>query len=91
MIIYGLITLIISVLGILLAPLPSIPSLPDGAQSFLDDAIGYIQAGFSFLYSFVYADVVVALLNITISVLLLYEGWVFIRFVLRKIPMLGVS
>lgn len=91
MIIYALITVIITVLGVLLAPLPNIPALPSAAQSFLDDAVEYIQAGFAFLYSFCFAEVVVALLNVTITVLLVYEGWQFIRFVLRKIPMLGIS
>ena len=78
-------------LGLLLAPLPNIPGLPDAAQSFVDSALEYIKAGFGFLYSFCYADVIVALLNVTITVLLVYEGWVFIRFVLKKIPMLGIS
>ena len=91
MIIYGLFSLIVSLLSVLLAPLPNIPALPDSAAAFLDDAVGYISSGFSFLYAFVYAEVIVSLLNVSILVLLFYEGYQFVMWVLRKVPMFGIS
>lgn len=91
MIIYLLASAVISLFGVVLLPFPKIGSVPAEVEGMLNDILSYVDIGFDIFYSFCYADVVIAMVNITVMVIVLYEAWRVALFVFRKIPFLGIN
>ncbi len=91
MIILAIIALSAVVLTLVFAALGGIPALPDAVTTYAALAIKYIGDGCSILYQFCYRDVVVGLLAVTLTLTVVYNGYKFVMWVVKKIPMFGVS
>lgn len=90
MIIQALIDIIYSVFSILTLPI-SIPAMPDSVKQFIGTALDYITSGIALVGNFVDMAYLLSLFGIIIAVdvgMLLYK---LVMWVIKKIPMLGVS
>lgn len=90
MIVLGLLELVYGLFLILTAPI-SLPSLPEPAVFVITSVIGYIETGLQILACYVNLDFLLILFGLVVAVdagLLIYK---FVMWVLRKIPMLGIS
>lgn len=90
MIIKGLLSVVVSLLTALFSIFPSVPAFPADVTSVLDSVKSYVVSGMGILLSFCYADVVIVMLDISITLFVAYEVYTFVMWVVRKIPMLGV-
>lgn len=91
MIIVAIVALSGVVLAIIYTVFVGIPSLPSNVTNILDQIIGYVVQGEKLAMSFVYGDVVVTLASLTVTVIGIYEGYKLVMWIVRKIPMFGVS
>ena len=91
MIVIAIVALAGVVLAALYAALVGFPTFPSELTSVLDQIVGYLTDGLGFVLSFTYGEVIVALLGITIAVTTVISGYEFIMWVVKKIPMFGVS
>lgn len=91
MIILAIAALSAVVLVFLFSALGGIPSIPSEITQYVSLIIGYINDGCKIFYQFVYRDVVVALLGFLIAVTAAYYVYKFGLWLVKKIPMLGVS
>lgn len=68
-----------------------VPEMPDNVQTIMDTFTGYLTTGIAILQNFVHMDYLLILFGIVVAFnagILIYKG---IMWVLRKIPMLGIS
>lgn len=91
MIIVAIIALAGVVLALVWAALSNMPPIPSDLFNTVQTLVQYTSQGAKLLMSFVYGDVVVALLGILLAFIAIYEGYKFVMWVVKKIPMFGVS
>lgn len=91
MIITALISVILSLFSFLLNLFPSVPSFPDSVSEILSTLKDYMVSGMSIVNAYVYGNVVVTLITVTLAVAVAHNIYVFVMWVLRKIPMLGIE
>lgn len=92
MIINGLANLIYWLLDLLLVF--NLPSLPATVTTILDNGVEYLKSGVGLVSSFL-GPTTMGVLAVLLRLLLLMHGaymlYSFVRFILRKIPMLGID
>lgn len=69
----------------------AIPSLPDGVMGFMSEFLTYLQMGLGLLANYCDLGYLLTLFGIVVAVdvgILLYK---FVMWIIRKIPMLGLS
>ena len=71
--------------------LGALPSYPDAVVGMMNTFITYLQSGIGFVYNFVHPAVVKAMLGFTVAIIAVYEGYKIVMWVMKKIPMFGVS
>lgn len=71
--------------------LNALPSFPTSVLSFMSDFVRYLQAGMGFVYSFVNPGPVKLMFGFTVALIGIYEGYKIVMWVMKKIPMFGVS
>lgn len=91
MIIVAIIALAAVVITALYAVLSALPPLPDSIYTVVNYCVGYLGQGASLLFTFVYGDVVKALITVTLVVEGVVYGYKFVMWVAKKVPMFGVS
>lgn len=90
MIIKLLIDLIYTVLSVLTMPI-NIPDLPSEVSSYVSTLIEYVGTGLGILSNYCHLNYLLTLFGIVIAVevgVMLYK---IVMFILKKIPMLGIS
>lgn len=90
MIISGLLS-IVKMLVQLLFGWISLPQVPSGITTVVDQVFGYMQAGAGVLWFFIPQDLVLLLLPLVIVVANFDHLYKLGMWILRKIPMLGVN
>ncbi len=68
-----------------------LPSFPSEAVTYINMFISYLQAGAGIFFSFVRPNVVKTLFGLTVTVSGLISGYKAVMWVMKKIPMFGVS
>lgn len=91
MILLAIVALSGVVIALVIVALSSLPAMPSDVFGTLDTLATYFSQGMRFLMSFVYGDVVVALWGFLLAVIAVYEGYKLVMFIVKKIPMFGVS
>lgn len=91
MIIVAIIALSAVVLTAVYAVFVGLPDFPSSVTSLIDQMNGHLVAGCQFLMSFVYGDVVMVLVSTMLALIGVYEAYKFVMWVVKKIPMFGVS
>lgn len=91
MIIKALFSLVLSLFSFLLGLFPSIPAFPDEVSQVLATVKEYIVSGMGILNSFMYGQVIVVMLGISVGLFVAYEVYIFIMWVVKKIPLLGIE
>lgn len=89
MIVAGLMNVLLSVLDLLLVF--KLPSLPDGVMDFLALGMEAIGTGFAILNNYVDIGYIFALFGSIVLMEGAYFTYKFVMWVVRKIPMAGVS
>lgn len=90
MIVMGLMDLVYNLFALLTAAI-NIPSLPESISTVMDMVLGALSTGLGLLACYCHLDYLLVLWGILIAVdagLLIYK---FVMWILRKIPMLGLS
>lgn len=90
MIIEALMQVVYRLFAILTTPI-NIPSLPDGVKTIMSDVLGYLETGMALLANYTDLEYLLVLFGLIIAVdvgILLYK---LVMWILRKIPMLGMS
>lgn len=82
-ILFGLIDFITSGLNI--------PAFPDEAISVINDVVQYLQLGLAILGNYTHLDYLLTLFGVIVAIDVAILSYKFIMWVLRKIPMLGIS
>lgn len=90
MIIETLMKLLIKVFSILTSAI-NIPSLPDSVTIFMGDALSYIQTGLQILAVYTNLEYLLVLFGLILAIDIGIAVYHFVMWVLRKIPMLGIS
>lgn len=91
MIIVAIVALSGVVLLAVYAVFVGLPDFPPAVTSMIDQMLPYLSSGAKFLMSFVYPDVVVPLVSLLVAFYGVYEAYKFVMWVVKKIPMFGVS
>lgn len=91
MIIVAIVALSGVVLLAIAAALGAIPSYPTEVVDMMNELLTYLRAGIGFIYNFVHPAPVKAMLAFTVAVIGVYEGYKIVMWVMKKIPMFGVS
>lgn len=91
MIILAIVALSAVVLVLLFNALGGIPVIPSSISQYVSLAITYIGNGCGILFQFCYADVIIGLLTFTIGLTAVSRAYQFAMWVVKKIPMFGVS
>lgn len=91
MILVAILALSFVVLTAVYATFVGLPSFPPEVSNVIDTVSVYLQQGTKVLMSFVYGDVVVAMLGLTVAIVGVYGAYKFVMWVAEKIPMFGVS
>lgn len=87
---------IIALSGVVLAAIlvvfgNGLPSLPSSVLALSDTFVSYVRSGAGLFWSFVHPVPVKAMLGLTVAAVTLYNGYKLLMWVVRKIPMFGVS
>lgn len=90
MIVSGLLTLIKGFLSLLLNPI-SIPMLPDGVETTIDQGLDYISDGLGIFAAFTHYSYLLSLFMIVLVIEAAMLVYKFVRWLLQKIPMLGIK
>lgn len=90
MLINGLLTVVLNTLKLLLAPI-NIPQLPDNAISSINDLFGYLEAGAGILANYTDLGYLLTLMGVIVAIDVGIKLYHFVMWILRKIPMLGMS
>lgn len=91
MIVIAIVALAAVVLSAVYAVFVGLPDFPAEVTSVIDQISTYLQQGCRLLMSFVYPDVVLPLVTLLLAFVGVYEGYKFVMWVAKKIPMFGVS
>lgn len=90
MIVSAISELLLSIFTLLTTPI-NIPSLPENVSEIMAQYLDYLKVGIEFVSSYTHMGYLLTLFGIIIAVdigMMLYK---FIMWVLRKIPMIGLS
>lgn len=90
MIIQAILTVIYNVFKVLTAPI-DIPSMPENVQSVMSEFLEWVQVGLQIVATYTHENYLLVLFGIVVAVdvgIMLYR---FVMWVLKKIPMLGIS
>lgn len=79
------------VLALIAAVFVGLPSYPSAVVSYANTFLQYLNSGLGFVYSFCDPAPVKAMLAFTVAIIGVYEGYKLVMWVVRKIPMFGVS
>ena len=90
MIIESLMNLLLKLFGMLTAAI-NIPVLPDSVSTFMTDALSYIKTGLQLLAVYTNLEYLLILFGLIIAIDVGIAVYHFVMWVLRKIPMLGIS
>lgn len=90
MIIKALIDIIYNVFSLLTTPI-NIPSMPEGVQDALNSFLEWMTVGLQLLANYTHLGYLVSLFGIVIAVDLGITIYKLVMWVLRKIPVIGVS
>lgn len=90
MLIDGLIDLVFGLVNMIMSAF-NIPSLPPELMSVIDGFAQYIQMGIAILSNYCHMGYLLALFGVVVAVDVAILGYRFIMWILRKIPMLGIS
>lgn len=90
MIIEGLLNVLYNVFSALTSGI-SIPSMPDEVANYLTTTLEYIKVGCQILGAYTPLPYLVTLLGIVVAIDLGLKIYHFVMWVIKKIPMLGVS
>ena len=91
MIIVAILALSGVVLAAIYAVFVGLPSFPPEVTNVINTVSTYLSQGIKVLMSFVYGDVVVAMLGLTVALVGVYGAYKFVMWIAEKIPMFGVS
>lgn len=91
MIITALLSVVTALISFVLSPLPSIPDFPPAVQSILDSITDYLVQGMGFINAITNGAVLSTIITVSAAIFVLYEAYVFLMWVLRKIPVLGIE
>lgn len=91
MIVLAIIALSGVVLLAISSALGALPAFPESVTSLMGTFIVYLRSGVSFMMCFVHPAPVKAMLAFTVAVIGVYEGYKLVMWVVKKIPMFGVS
>lgn len=91
MILVAIIALAGVVLAAVYAVFVGLPDFPASVTSVIDQITVYLHDGAAFLMSLVYGDVVLTLVSLLLAFYGVYEAYKFVMWVVKKIPMFGVS
>lgn len=81
-------------IGLFLAPFQALfdfPVVPAQVQTAVNAIFGYMRQGMGIIYFFVPKDVVLAALNVFLACWLIEHAYHLIKWVLAKIPFVGIS
>lgn len=90
MLIKAILDVVYAIFSVLTAPI-NIPAMPDSVSTIMADALEYIRVGLQIVASYTHLSYLLVLFGIVVAVdvgILVYK---FVMWVLRKIPMLGLS
>lgn len=90
MIIEALMNLLLKLFGLLTSAI-NIPSLPDSVSTFMADALSYIKTGLQLLAVYTNLEYLLILFGLIIAIDIGIAVYHFVMWVLKKIPMLGIS
>lgn len=90
MIIESLMNLLLKLFGMLTSAI-NIPTLPDSVSTFMTDALSYIKTGLQLLAVYTNLEYLLILFGLIIAIDIGIAVYHFVMWVLRKIPMLGIS
>lgn len=90
MIIEYLMNLLLKLFSLLTSAI-NIPRLPEQVASFMEQALGYIQTGVQLLACYTNLEYLLVLFGLIIGIDVGIAIYHFVMWVLRKIPMLGIS
>ena len=91
MILVAIVALAGVVLAAVYAVFVGLPDFPASVTSVIDQITVFLHDGAAFLMSFVYGDVVLTLVSLLLAFYGVYEAYKFVMWVVKKIPMFGVS
>lgn len=90
MIIEALMNLLLKLFGLLTSAI-NIPSLPTSVSTFMTDALSYIKTGLQLLAVYTNLEYLLILFGLIIAIDIGIAVYHFVMWVLKKIPMLGIS
>lgn len=91
MIIKGLLSLIFSLLSLLLTPIPNLPEFPPEVESIISQVSSYISAGMGIINAYTYGNVIGIMITLTLALWAFYELYIFVMWLLKKVPLAGVE
>lgn len=90
MIIEKLMSLLLKLFELLTSPI-NIPVLPDNVSALMTEALAYIHTGLQIIAVYTHLEYLLILFGIIIAIDIGVAVYHFVMWVLRKIPMLGIS
>lgn len=81
--VFGLVNMIMGVFNI--------PALPPELMTVVDSLVQYIQMGIAILSNYCHMSYLLTLFGIVVAVDVAILGYRFVMWILRKVPMLGIS
>lgn len=90
MIIEAILSVVYNVFSLLTAPI-NIPSLPDGVASVMSSFLEWIQVGLQIVATYTHESYLLTLFGLVVAVDVGVALYRFVMWVLKKIPMLGIS
>lgn len=91
MIVVAILALSGVVLLAIASTLGALPSFPAEVVQYMGVFLTYFRSGISFMLTFVHPAPVKAMFAFTVAVVSVYEGYKLVMWVMKKIPMFGVS
>lgn len=91
MILLAIIALSGVVLALIAGVLGGLPAFPSSVTTYMSLFLTYLRAGCGFFWCFVHPAPVKAMLGFTVAVIGVYEAYKVVMWVMKKIPMFGVS
>lgn len=91
MIIVAIVALAGVVIAALVVALGGLPSYPSAVVDSMNLFLQYLRSGMGFIYCWVHPAPVKAMLAFTVALMGVYEGYKLVMWVVKKIPMFGVS
>lgn len=90
MVIEALMNLLLKLFSVLTSAI-NIPALPEQVNTFMAEALGYIRTGVQLLGCFTNIEYLLILFGLIIAIDVGIAVYHFVMWVLKKIPMLGIS